>query len=102
MCASSESPALITQAAEWARDRATIVLVGKIGTAFPFADCIANGASSYGTHQCTCTRCLTGYAHLGLCADLSWYGHLLVNRGAAKDVAHLLGLCCQAQAKGGH
>lgn len=37
LCAASESNAIISQAADWARDRATVVLVGKVGTGFPYA-----------------------------------------------------------------
>jgi len=38
ICAASDSDGPITQAAMWARDRATVILVGKVGTAFPYAD----------------------------------------------------------------
>jgi predicted dehydrogenase/threonine dehydrogenase-like Zn-dependent dehydrogenase len=38
ICAATESDGPVAQAAEWARDRATVVLVGKVGTAFPYAD----------------------------------------------------------------
>lgn len=38
LCAATESDAPIQQAAAWARDRATVVLVGKVGTTVPYAD----------------------------------------------------------------
>ncbi|HEX2858749.1 MAG TPA: bi-domain-containing oxidoreductase [Alphaproteobacteria bacterium] len=38
ICAATDSDGPIAQAAAWARDRATVVLVGKVGTAFPYAD----------------------------------------------------------------
>lgn len=37
ICAATESDGPIEQAAEWARDRATVILVGKVGTRFPYA-----------------------------------------------------------------
>lgn len=37
MCAATDSDGPIEQAAEWARDRATVILVGKVGTRFPYA-----------------------------------------------------------------
>jgi predicted dehydrogenase/threonine dehydrogenase-like Zn-dependent dehydrogenase len=37
LCAATESDAPIAQAADWARDRATVILVGKVGTGFPYA-----------------------------------------------------------------
>lgn len=37
ICAATDSDGPIEQAAEWARDRATVILVGKVGTRFPFA-----------------------------------------------------------------
>ena len=37
ICAATDSDGPIEQAAEWARDRATVILVGKVGTKFPFA-----------------------------------------------------------------
>ncbi len=38
LCAATESDGPIQQAAAWARDRATVVLVGKVGTTLPYAD----------------------------------------------------------------
>lgn len=37
ICAATDSDGPIEQAAEWARDRATVILVGKVGTKFPYA-----------------------------------------------------------------
>lgn len=37
ICAATDSDGPIEQAAEWARDRATVILVGKVGTRFPYA-----------------------------------------------------------------
>lgn len=37
ICAATESDGPIETAAEWARDRATVILVGKVGTRFPYA-----------------------------------------------------------------
>lgn len=37
ICAATDSDGPIEQAAEWARDRANVVLVGKVGTRFPYA-----------------------------------------------------------------
>lgn len=37
ICAATESDGPLEQAVEWARDRATVVLVGKVGTRFPYA-----------------------------------------------------------------
>lgn len=38
VCAATESDAPINNAAKWARDKARIVLVGKVGTTIPYAD----------------------------------------------------------------
>jgi predicted dehydrogenase len=38
ICAATDSAGPVGQAAAWARDRANVVLVGKVGTAFPYAD----------------------------------------------------------------
>ncbi|MBI1309558.1 MAG: zinc-binding dehydrogenase [Proteobacteria bacterium] len=37
ICAATDSDGPIEQAAEWARDRAKVILVGKVGTRFPYA-----------------------------------------------------------------
>ena len=37
LCAATDSDVPLEQAAEWARDRANVVLVGKVGTRFPYA-----------------------------------------------------------------
>lgn len=37
ICAATDTDGPITNAADWARDRATVVLVGKVGTRFPYA-----------------------------------------------------------------
>jgi predicted dehydrogenase len=88
LCASSDTPDLITQAAELARDRATVVLVGKVGTAFPYAAFMKKElqirlSRSYGPG-----RYDPAYEQQGLTYPIGYVPH--TERDHLAEVVHLL------------
>ena len=70
---------------------------GGDGSAFAFANGIANGAACNGSHGSAGTGGLAWHIDLRLGANLARDRHLLVNGGTTNDVANLLGLSGQAK-----
>jgi isocitrate dehydrogenase len=70
-------------------------------TPVTLANRVANGATRYGAHECTCTRSLTWNARLSLRANLPGDTDLLVNRRASEDISNLLRLSAEAETETG-